>query len=108
VRIHNVHERSLPVLPDRVGGLLDGLSTDPDPLWPTGHWPPMRFDRTLGPGAAGGHGPIRYRVKEHDPGRRVRFRFTGPPGLSGRNARDSVPQWTPPHRPPASPFAAST
>lgn len=83
MRIHNVHERRLPAPADRVGRLLDGLGATPDPLWPTEHWPPMRFDRPLAPGAAGGHGPIRYRVEEHEPGRRVRFRFTGPPGLTG-------------------------
>ncbi|OFW55102.1 MAG: hypothetical protein A2V75_03055 [Actinobacteria bacterium RBG_16_70_17] len=83
MRIHNVHERHLPAGCDRVGGLIDGLGSTPDPLWPTEQWPPMRFDRPLGPGAAGGHGPIRYRVEEHEPGSRVRFRFTGPPGLDG-------------------------
>jgi len=83
VRIHNMHERHFPVPPDRVGRLIDGLGSTPDPLWPTEHWPPMRFDRPLGPGAAGGHGPIRYRVEEYEPGSRVRFRFTGPPGLTG-------------------------
>jgi hypothetical protein len=83
VRIHNVHERRLPAPPDRAGRLLDGLGATPDPLWPTEHWPRMRFDRPLGPGADGGHGPIRYRVEEHEPSVRVRFRFTGPPGLTG-------------------------
>jgi hypothetical protein len=83
MRISNTHERSLTAPPDAAGRLLDGLGDRPDPLWPTENWPPMRFDRPLGPGAAGGHGPIRYRVEQHDPGRRVRFRFTGPPGLTG-------------------------
>jgi hypothetical protein len=83
MRIQNVHERSFSVPPDRVGRLIDGLGATPDPLWPTEHWPPMRFDRPLGPGAAGGHEPIRYRVEEYEPGSRVRFRFTGPPGLEG-------------------------
>jgi len=83
VRIHNVHERAFPVPPERVGQLIAGLGATPDPLWPTEHWPPMRLDRPLGPGAAGGHGPIRYRVEEYEAGNRVRFRFTGPPGLGG-------------------------
>ena len=83
MRIRNVHERRIPADSDRVGWLLDGLGATPDPLWPTEHWPPMRFDRPLAPGAEGGHGPIRYRVEEREPGRRVRFRFTGPPGLAG-------------------------
>lgn len=43
----------------------------------------MRFDRSLEVGAVGGHGPIRYRVEQYEPGRRVLFRFTGPPGLNG-------------------------
>jgi hypothetical protein len=83
VRIDNVHERALPVAPQAAGRLLDGLSSRPDPLWPEGPWPPMRFDRPLGVGADGGHGPIRYRVEQYEPGRRAAFRFTGPPGLTG-------------------------
>jgi hypothetical protein len=43
----------------------------------------MRLDRPLQTGADGGHGPIRYRVEEHAPGSRARFRFTGPSGLTG-------------------------
>src|SRR5512137_1953231 len=84
MRIHNVHERAFPAAsPDAAGRLLDGLSSRPDPLWPEGPWPPMRFNRPLGVGAEGGHGPIHYRVAEYQPGRRVQFRFTGPPGLTG-------------------------
>jgi len=93
MRIHNVHERHLPAGCDRVGRLIDGLGSTPDPLWPTEQWPPMRLDRPLGPGAAGGHGPIRYRVEEYEPGSRVRFRFTGPPGLDGTH--DFAVQATP-------------
>ncbi len=46
-------------------------------------WPPMRFDRPLQVGARGGHGPIRYRVTEYEPGRRVVFRFESPTPLDG-------------------------
>jgi hypothetical protein len=45
----------------------------------------MRFDRGLAVGAIGGHGPIRYTVDAYDPGRSVRFRFTGPPGFDGHH-----------------------
>jgi hypothetical protein len=83
MRISNIHERAFAASPASAGRLIDGLSSRPDPLWPEGPWPPMRFDRPLGVGAAGGHGPIRYRVAEYEPGRRVLFRFTGPPGLTG-------------------------
>ncbi|WP_280232510.1 SRPBCC family protein [Nocardia cyriacigeorgica] len=43
----------------------------------------MRFDRPLAIGAVGGHGPVRYHVESWQPGRWVRFRFTGPRGFDG-------------------------
>jgi hypothetical protein len=47
----------------------------------------MRFDPPgISPGGVGGHGPIGYRVENHEPGRSVTFRFTGRPrGLIGRH-----------------------
>jgi len=83
MRITNTHQRALPASPEAVGRLLDSLAGNPDPLWPAGPWPPMRFDRPLGVGAEGGHGPIRYRVEAYLPGERICFRFTGPAGLTG-------------------------
>lgn len=82
--VFNEHERVLPAPPEEVGALLDKLGSDEDELWPSELWPPMRMDRGgLEVGATGGHGPIRYRVVEYDPGRAVEFRFTGPPGFLG-------------------------
>src|SRR3972149_5004392 len=46
----------------------------------------MRFDKPLGVGAIGGHGPIRYSVEQYEPGRLVRFRFTGPRGFRGTHS----------------------
>lgn len=83
MRISNIHERSFAASSDAAGRLLDGLGGRPDPLWPTADWPPMRFDRPLQVGADGGHGPIRYRVEEFEPGSHIVFGFTGPPGLAG-------------------------
>ena len=78
----NLHHRT--VRADRhVGGLLDGLAGADDRLWPHEHWPAMRFDRPLGVGAVGGHGPIRYRVEAYVPGTWIRFRFTAPRGFDG-------------------------
>ncbi len=48
----------------------------------------MRFDGPLRPGAAGGHGPIRYVVESFDPGLAVRFRFTAPEGFVGWHGFD--------------------
>lgn len=81
--VHNVHERLLPVTEREAGALIDGLASDDDRLWPHGSWPPMVFDRPLGPGAAGGHGPIRYSVAAYVPATWVRFAFSGPRGFHG-------------------------
>lgn len=79
----NIHTRTLPASDEEIGGLIDGLAGREDRLWPGDRWPPMRFDRPLGVGAIGGHGPIRYTVEAYEPGRWVRFRFTGPRGFRG-------------------------
>ncbi|MCA1734087.1 MAG: SRPBCC family protein [Acidobacteria bacterium] len=85
MRITNVHERRLASPPQAVGELLDSLGSDHDRLWPRG-WPKVRFDRPLGAGARGGHGPIRYRVETWIPGETVRFRFEAPRGFDGFHA----------------------
>ncbi|MFE7777866.1 DUF2867 domain-containing protein [Streptomyces sp. NPDC057445] len=77
--VRNVHERVVEASADTVGALMDRLSADDDPLFPTPAWPPMRFDRPLGVGADGGHGFVRYKVGAYRPGRSVRFDFA-PPG----------------------------
>ncbi len=79
----NVHERTLAAPATDVGALLDGLASPSDPLWPRHLWPPMEFDRPLGVGAVGGHGPIRYTVESYTPGQQVLFRFTAPRGFHG-------------------------
>ncbi|MBO0876227.1 MAG: SRPBCC family protein, partial [Pseudonocardia sp.] len=60
---------------DEVGPLLDRLGGPADVLWPSPAWQPMVLDRPVGVGAVGGHGPFRYRVTAHRPGRRVEFTF---------------------------------
>jgi hypothetical protein len=82
----NVHQRLLQAPPERVGALLDTLASPHDALWPRHSWPRMKLDRPLAVGAAGGHGPIRYRVEAYEPGQQVRFRFTGPAGFDGWHA----------------------
>ncbi|MBE1574112.1 SRPBCC family protein [Amycolatopsis roodepoortensis] len=83
MRVWNRHHRIIDVAPERAGGLIDTLSTDGDRLWPVEEWPALRFDRPLGVGADGGHGPVRYHVESYEPGRSVRFRFTAPRGFDG-------------------------
>lgn len=78
----NIHQRVLAASPAAVGQILDGLAGADDRLWPR-RWPAMRFDRPLGVGARGGHGPIRYHVEAHTRGSAVRFRFERPSGFNG-------------------------
>ena len=73
--IHNVHERTYPVDPARLGDLLDRVAEPHSPLWPR-RWPPMVLDRPLAVGAVGGHGPIRYHCTAYSPGHLVEFTFT--------------------------------
>jgi hypothetical protein len=85
MQVINVHTRRLGGDLDSIGALVDSLSGPDDRLWPSGQWPAMRFDGPLAVGACGGHGPIRYVVDDYEPGRRVRFRFTGPAGFHGHH-----------------------
>ncbi|HYE76988.1 MAG TPA: SRPBCC family protein, partial [bacterium] len=86
MRVLNIHERDLDATPAEVGRLIDSLSSPADVLWPSRHWPAMRFDRPLQVEATGGHGPIRYFVEAYEPGWRVQFHFTGPEGFLGFHA----------------------
>ncbi|MCA1592357.1 MAG: SRPBCC family protein [Acidobacteria bacterium] len=89
--MQNVHERriqtSLPLA--AVGSaLIDNLAGRGDVLWPRDRWPPMFFDRPLGVGASGGHGPLRYFVEDYRPQQSIRFRFTAPRGFVGTHSFD--------------------
>jgi len=90
VKVLNVHERVLSASPERVGALIDSLSSREDALWPKQSWPRIEFDRPLGVGAVGGHGPIRYFIEAYTTGRSIRFRFTGPKGFNGYHGYDVV------------------
>lgn len=95
MKIDSLHERSFFTNKEEVGGILDTLSGKEDRLWPWENWPPMLFDRELGPGAKGGHGGVRYEVEEYAPGRRTVFRFDGTgftEGFDGRHYFEVVPR----------------
>lgn len=92
MHVLNVHERELHAEPSEVGALIDALASDDDRLWPRACWPAMRFDRPLGVGAVGGHGPIRYVVEEYLPGRMLKFRFLRPTGFNGHHWLEVLPK----------------
>lgn len=80
--MENVQRRVVDAPAAEVGALLDRLGGPDDVLWPA-QWPPLQLDRGLTPGSSGGHGPIRYRVREYEPGVRVRFLPEPDIGLDG-------------------------
>jgi len=59
-------------------------------LWPKRAWPRTEFDRPIGVGARGGHGPIRSFIEEYVPGQSITFRFTGPEGFDGFHGYDRI------------------
>lgn len=83
MKVLNIHERQFPVDPDISGTLINTLSAKDDKLWPGELWVAMRLDKGLQIGSRGGHGPIRYFIKEYEPGRKLVFQFTGPAGFNG-------------------------
>lgn len=86
MKVTNVHQRLLHASPQQAGALIDQLASPHDVLWPHENWPRIRFDRPLGVGASGGHGPIRYVVEAYTPGHSIRFRFLQPKGFKGWHA----------------------
>ena len=86
MRVVNVHQRLLHATPQQAGALIDQIASPQDVLWPHQSWPRIRFDRPLGVGARGGHGPIRYFVEAYTPAHSIRFRFTEPKGFKGWHA----------------------
>ncbi len=75
MKIINRHQREYSVGPAKIGALIDTLASKDDRLWPHFRWPRMHFDRPLGMGANGGHGPIGYSVENYAPGGSIVFRF---------------------------------
>ena len=90
MEVLNIHERELDADAVQIGALIDTLASKEDRLWPKHIWPHMDFDRSLGVGAKGGHGPIRYFIKEYTPGISIKFRFTGPKGFNGFHGYEIV------------------
>ena len=82
-RVLNIHERVLDIPAGSAGDLIDSLASANDRLWPADRWPAMQFNCSLGIGAVGGHGPIRYCVESYAPGHNIQFRFAEPQGFVG-------------------------
>lgn len=75
---------------EQVGELLGELCSPSDRLWPDELWPLKRLDGPLEHGVIFGHGPVRYRLAEFLPGKKITFVFVTPrigitSGLNGRH-----------------------
>jgi hypothetical protein len=81
--VRNVQTRVIDAPLTRIGPLLEGLPDHGRPIWPAPAWSPMTLDAGLAVGSSGGHGLIRYRVSEYEPGRRARFTFAPHLGIDG-------------------------
>lgn len=80
MKVYNRHDRKINATEAAAASILNSLAGSDDRLWPHEAWPPMQFDRPLGKGARGGHGPVRYIMEQFIPGRKAVFRFE-PEGL---------------------------
>ncbi len=89
--IDNCHARWIDASPAQIAELFRGLAGPHDPFWPERNTEPMRFDRPIGVGATGGHGPVRYHVTEFDPPRIARFEFLPGTGIVGEHRFEAEP-----------------
>ncbi|MDP3894762.1 DUF2867 domain-containing protein [Nocardioides sp.] len=90
-RVVNVHERHIAAAAAEVGALLDTWGSPGDQVWRSGLVEPAAFERGLTIGSRGGHGPIRYHVVEHTPGRSVRVEFEPDVGVHGHHGFEVRP-----------------
>jgi hypothetical protein len=64
VKVLNIHKRTYNQSKEKLGELLDTLSSKYDQVWPKEDWPAMRFKEGFKVGSKGGHGPIRYTINK--------------------------------------------
>jgi hypothetical protein len=82
MKILNIHHRLIQQPKFEIAKLFGTLSSDNDLMLATNKWPRMRLDKGLVVGSKGGHGPIRYFVKEYQEGEFIKFQFDMP-GFDG-------------------------
>ncbi len=76
MRILNIHKREISQPKSEIAKLLKTLASDNDLMLATEKWSPMILDNGLVVGSAGGHGPIKYFVKEYKQDHSITFQFT--------------------------------
>ena len=81
MNVLNIHSRNLNCSKSVLWEIVSTLATREDKIWPLEKWPPIRFKNGIKEGAEGGHGPIRYKVLQYEPGSKVVFEFQRPLGF---------------------------
>lgn len=92
MKVLNEHQRQIESSANNLGRLIDSLGSSEDLLWPNASWPKIKFEKPLGIGVKGGHGPIRYFVETYVRGKSISFRFMGPRGFNGYHRFDLIPE----------------
>jgi len=88
MRVINIHKRIINQPKVKIAELFKTLSSKDDMLLATKKWSPMILDKGLHVGSKGGHGPIRYTVREYVPDNSIEFDFTKPKGFNGYHKFD--------------------
>ncbi|MEM5564922.1 hypothetical protein WNY78_07390 [Psychroserpens sp. AS72] len=83
MRVTNNHKRIIQQPVEKVSQLFKTLATTEDQIWPSQHWPAMRFKEGLKIGNKGGHGRIRYTIIGFEAGHHIKFKFSKPVGFNG-------------------------
>ena len=83
MKVLNIHQREIQQPKEVIAELFATLSSKNDAIWPKEKWPTMRLNNGLEKDSKGGHGPIRYFVKEHIPAKLIEFTFSKPTGFNG-------------------------
>ncbi|MFT4762320.1 MAG: hypothetical protein ACI9XO_000352 [Paraglaciecola sp.] len=83
MKVLNIHSRTIAQPKERILELISTLATKEDKVWPQEKWPPMRFKNGVVIGSKGGHGPIRYSIKDKKQDGTIVFQFYNPKGFNG-------------------------
>ena len=90
MKVLNIHTRVINQPKEVIDKLFKTLATQNDKIWPKETWPAMKFRDGLIQGGRGGHGPIRYTVKQHIHNEKIEFEFTKPDGFDGIHKLEMV------------------
>lgn len=82
MKVINQHKRIINQSVSKIGAMLTTLARANDLIIATHKWPAMKLDKGLQIGSKGGHGPIKYFVKNYQPEKQVTFQFDMP-GFDG-------------------------